>query len=115
MRERGADVTSKPYLSRILGDDDRGENHRHVFARFARQELGGRGERPEFVAAAALDGALHAARAAVVGRHRQMPVVEHPVERLQIFGRGDRRLFRIGPFVDVPVVLEPVFRCRCRS
>ena len=41
-----------------------------------------------------------------------MPVVEHRVQGLEVFGRGARRLLRIRALVDVPVVLEAVFE-RC--
>ena len=41
-----------------------------------------------------------------------MPVAEHAVERLQVLGGGARRLFRLGPLVDVPVVLQAVFERR---
>ena len=37
-----------------------------------------------------------------------MPVVEHPVQRLEVLGRGQRGLFGIGALVDVPVLLEAV-------
>ena len=37
-----------------------------------------------------------------------MPVAEHAVERLEVLRRGNRRLLRIGPFVDVPIGRETV-------
>ena len=82
-------------LGRVLRDDHRGENHRHVVARLARQELGGGSQLPEVVLAAAGQRALHAAGPTVIGRHREMPVLEHAVQRLQVLGGGlgglDRR------------------------
>ena len=73
-------------------------------------------EAPEVVDARALHGALHAARAAVVRRQRQVPVaVEHPVQRLQVLRRRERGLLGIGALVDVPVVLEAVLERRCRA
>ena len=41
-----------------------------------------------------------------------MPVTERPVEGLEVFGGGARRFFRLGAFVDIPIVLQAVFKRR---
>ena len=105
--------TVKPVLSRVSGDDDCGQDHRHVFPRLTRQVAWVGRQRPEVVAAVALHRTLHAAGPAVVRRQRQVPVaVEHPAERLEVLCRGPRGLVGIGPLVHVPVVLQAVFARR---
>ena len=38
-----------------------------------------------------------------------MPVFEHPVQRLEVLGRGLCRLGRVGALVEIPVRAQPVF------
>ena len=41
-----------------------------------------------------------------------MPVAKHVVEGFQVLCGGARRLFRFGPFIDIPVVLQAIFEGR---
>ncbi len=103
---------SKPVLGRILRDDHRRQDHRDVIAGLARQELLAGRELPEIGLAAARDGAAHAAGSAVVGRHREVPVFEDPVQRLEVLGGGLRGLLRVGALVEIPVGLQAVLERR---
>jgi hypothetical protein len=54
------------------------------------------------------DGALHIARAPVVGRHGQIPVAELVVERLHVLRVGDGGLLGVEALVEVAVALQAV-------
>jgi hypothetical protein len=94
-------------LRRVLRHDDRGEDERDVFAGFFRQVARAARQGPEIRFSGALHRALEPAQAAVVRGEHEVPVaIEHVVQELQVLCRGDRRFFRVGPLVDVPVGFE---------
>ena len=111
--QRGTGLEVEAVLRGIAGDHDRRENHRHVLARFARQDPRFFRELPEIGDAGLPHRSLQPAGAAVVRRQRQIPVaLEQLVERRQVLRGGERRFFGIGALVDVPIVAEPVLRRR---
>ena len=91
----------------VLGDQRERQNNRHVILGFLRQHIA-LVQLPEIRVAGALDGLLHVARAAIVGRHGQIPIAEQPVQIAQMLRRRTRGFFRILPLVDPPGMPQPV-------
>src|SRR5262249_4839306 len=96
-------------LKRILGDDDGREDHRDVVARLAWKQARLVRELPEIGLSTKLHRVLKTAWSAVVRGERQMPVaVEQLAEHGQILRGCNRRLFRVGPLVNVPILPKSV-------
>ena len=107
-RQQRLDII-EPVFDGIFRDEYRRKNHRDVIACLARQRNRDvsvrlqKSSRPLL-----LDRPPDAAGTAVVGRHRQVPVVEGAIERLEIFGGCQGGLGGIGTLVDVPILLQTV-------
>lgn len=95
-------------LPGVAGDDDGGEDFRHVIFGFSGQ-LMAFVELPEAGVAGARDGVLDVARAVVVGGHGQIPVAELVIEELHVAGVGARGFLGIEALIDIAVADESVF------
>ena len=95
---------------RVGEHERRGDKHRHVGARLARDGAVDVPERGE-VAGALLEaprGARDHGRVAVVARERELPVAEAVVQVFEVAGGGARGLLRVQALVDLALGLEAV-------
>ena len=95
------DVT-EAVLDRVARDRERGHELRHIRLGLLREA-----QLPIVRRALVFDGTHDRALAGVVGRQRQRPVTEDPVQVLQVARRGDRGLLGILALVDPLVDVQP--------
>ncbi len=105
----GHDVETE--APRILRDERRRENERHVVACLA-PKTAARRELPEVARARALETLQNSALTRVVCGHREVPVPEHLVQVAEIGRGGARGLHRIAPLVEGAIPLETVTLAR---
>ena len=103
--EQGLGVHLEAVLGGGLGHDDGGVDHGDVVLRLP-LEAAGAGQLPEVVHALAVEAAPHLSFARVVRGEREVPVLEHVVERAQVLRGGAGGLLRAAPLVDPPVLLQ---------